>query len=241
VPRPRNREEAGHRTVGEPGELRSRRQHLRDRRTVAAERGELDAPAPRREDGVRGVARVVDQGSRLLVSATPEAVRRRAALPVAALHEPRADLGRDETLALEHADGVAAEADEQDGDEVVLSERVEQRRELDRVVLTQMAEPEGGPDDERLAVRLDLRRAAGVARPAGRPGEGRETLADVFASDVSGQDGLPASGRGSRIVNAVPAPGALATSTSPSIACVNSRTIASPTPVPTARSPLYRR
>jgi hypothetical protein len=54
---------------------------------------------------------------------------------VAPLDEPRADLRRDQSLAVEDTDRVAAEAHEQCGDHVVCRERCEERLELDRLVL----------------------------------------------------------------------------------------------------------
>jgi len=238
VPRTRHREEAGDRALGEPAKLRARGEHLPNCGAVAAERDELDPAAPRLEHGARRLRRLLDQRPRLLVPPPAEAVRRRSALPVPAFHEPSADLRGDELLALEHADGIAAEADEEDADRVILGQGIQQGRQLDRLVFALVGEPEGRTDDDSLVGRRDPRGSVGIVRAARQPVERTQTLADVVASDVASQRRLSTSGSGSRIVNAVPAPGALSTSTSPPIACVSSRTIASPRPVPTGRSPL---
>ena len=121
----------------------------------------------------------------LLLAPAPEAVRGRAALLVPALDEARADLGGDEPLALEDADRVAAQAHEQRGDDVVLRERLEQRPELDPLVHARVREAERRPDGDRLVGGLDPRRAVGVGRAAGQPGQRLEPLAHVLASDVA--------------------------------------------------------
>src|SRR5262249_31902308 len=90
----------------------------------------------------RDVRRLADQRLRLLLAPAMEAIRRRAALPVAVLDEPSADLRAHEPLSVEHAGGVAAEAHEKDGDQVVAHDLLEERRDVDRVVRAGVREPE---------------------------------------------------------------------------------------------------
>ena len=142
-----------------------------------AERGELDPFAPRLEHASRGLGRLLDQRPRLLVAPPAEAAGRGAALPVPPLDEARADLRRDQALALENADRVAAEADEQRRDEVVGRQRVEQRPELDPPVLALVREPERRSDDDHLVGRLDPHRPVGISRPPRLALERRQALA----------------------------------------------------------------
>ena len=62
-----------------------------------------------------------------------------------ALDEARADLRGDQALALEDADRIAAEPHEQRGDQVILVQRLEQRRQLDLLVLARVREAERRP------------------------------------------------------------------------------------------------
>lgn len=68
-----------------------------------------------------------------------------------ALDEAGADLRGDQPLALEDADRIAAQANEERRDDVIGFECIEQRLELDRLVLADVRKPERGPDDDRLA------------------------------------------------------------------------------------------
>src|SRR6266576_1248357 len=105
-------EEARQRSLRQPGELRARGQHALDRGSVAAEGGELDPVAPGLEHAGCDLGRFLDQRACLLFSPPAETAGGRAALLVPALDEAGADLGGDEALAVEDADGVAAEPDE---------------------------------------------------------------------------------------------------------------------------------
>src|SRR5207302_10144098 len=93
----------------------------------------LDTVAPGFEHADGGLRRLVDQRPRLLLAAPAEAVGRRTALLVAVLDEARADLRGDEAFPVEDPDRVAAEADEQRGDDVVVGNRLEQRPEAHRL------------------------------------------------------------------------------------------------------------
>src|SRR5436190_1557728 len=105
---------------------------------------------------------------------------------MAALDEAGADLRGDQALALEDAYGVAAEADEQRGDDVVRRERFEERLELDRLVLGLVREAERRPDGDALVGGFDACSAAGVDGAPGLRGERLQALADVFAAYVAG-------------------------------------------------------
>ncbi len=120
-------QEAGDRPLAEPRQICPRGQGRLDGALVAAERAELRAPAPRVEDRRRDLGSLLDQRLRLFLAPAPEAVRRRAAFLVPVLDEARADLRGDDPLAVEDADRVAAQPYQEDGDEVVGSDRLEQR------------------------------------------------------------------------------------------------------------------
>ena len=107
-------EEALERERLQPGEVGTRLEHARstaERSPPSATCSTLSRHGPSTRAASAGGG--VDQLSLLLAAAAAEPVRRRAALLVAALDEARADLRGDELLALEDADRVAADPDEQ--------------------------------------------------------------------------------------------------------------------------------
>ena len=126
------------------GEPRLGGEHLVDGASVAAERDELDALALRLEHLERGLRGGLDQLTRLLLPPPPEAVRRRAALLVPSLDEARPDLRRDQPLALEDADRVAAEPDEQRRDEWSASSASSSGPSSTRSYAPSCASPNGG-------------------------------------------------------------------------------------------------
>ena len=178
-------EEALERERLQPREVGARLEHARHGRAVAAERDVLDAVPPRPQHARRLDCGRVDQLPLLLAAAASESVGRRAALLVAALDEARADLGRDETLALEDAGRVAAHPHEQDGDARRRVKRVEQRSRADDVVLALVREAERRRHRQRGLVELDPSRAAPVDGPSRRAFESAQPLRDVRASDVA--------------------------------------------------------
>src|SRR4051812_49605982 len=132
----------------------------------------MDLPGVRLEDTLRRFGRGAEQRALLLLAPPPEAVRGGAALLVAALDEAGADLGRDEPLAFEDANGVAAETHEQRGDDAVFGQRLEQRLELDLLVHARVGEAERRAHGDRLLRRLRSRPALPL-RPAARPARKR--------------------------------------------------------------------
>ena len=83
---------------------------------------------------------------------------------MAAFDEAGAHFRGDEALALEDPDGVAAEPNEQRGDDVIRAQRLEERRQLDRFVSGLVREPERRPDDKRLAAfRAGAKRGMGLS------------------------------------------------------------------------------
>src|SRR5207342_969382 len=182
-PRVGDGEEPGQRPLAEPAEPRVGRQHVVDRSPVAAERDVLDPLTPRLEHPERCLGRDLDQDARLLLAPPPETVRGRAALLVLALDEARADLRVDQPLALENADRVAAEPDEQRGDQTILLERLEERTELDAVVLALVREPERGTHGNGLGGSLDPDDPVRIARPPRFSLERGEPFAHVLAAD----------------------------------------------------------
>jgi len=105
---------------------------------------------------------------------------------VTVLDEARADLRSDQALAVEDANCVAAEADEQRGDDVVAGQRLEERRQPHRAVLVLMWEPERRSYNNGLAGELDPHHSVGIARPALRTLERGQPLADVLPADEAG-------------------------------------------------------
>jgi hypothetical protein len=170
----------------QPRQVGARFEHLADRSPVAAEGDELDTVTPRLEHADGGRRSCVDQHARLLLAAPPEAVRRRPALLVATLDEARAHLRADELLALEDPDRVPAQPHEHGGDDMILGDRLEQRREPNLVVLRLVRESERRSRDDRLARQLDPDEPVCIGRPAFLTLERSEALAHVLASHVPG-------------------------------------------------------
>jgi len=85
---------------------------------------------------------------------------------VTVLDEARADLRSDQAFAVEDANRVAAKPDEQRSDDVVVGQRLEERRQPHRAVLVLMCEPERRSYDDGLAGELDPHHSVGIARPA---------------------------------------------------------------------------
>src|SRR5207249_6940017 len=119
------------------------------RRTVAAERDRLEAPALRPEDPRSDVPGCEQRHASLLFPPAPEPVCRRAARSVAAVDEPLADLRGDEPLALEHADRVASEPYEHRAHTTVPGDLLQQRLHAHDAVLAGVAQGERRPADER--------------------------------------------------------------------------------------------
>src|SRR6266550_3594965 len=105
---------------------------------------------------------------------------------MAALDEAGADLRGDQPLAVEDADRVTAEADEQRSDDMIGGQRLEQRLELHDLVLALVREPERRSDDDQVAGGLDSRLSAGVGGATALALQRRHALADVLATDEAG-------------------------------------------------------
>src|SRR5207237_7153154 len=119
-----------------------------------------------RQDAHRRLRRLLDERLRLVLPAAPEAVRRRAAGAVAAVDQAPVDLGRDQLLSGEDADGIAAEPDEEGADEVVLRRRAQKGRDVHEPVLALVLERERRSNGERLVAELEARAPALVERSA---------------------------------------------------------------------------
>ena len=104
---------------------------------------------------------------------------------MAPLDEPCSDLRDDKAFALEHSEGIAAETDEQRGDGVVRTKRVQERLDDDRVVDLLVREPERRRDGERRVRELEACAACLVDGAPRRPVERLESLGEVDAADVA--------------------------------------------------------
>ena len=102
-----------------------------------------------------------------------------------AVDESLTHLVRDQPLAVEDADGEAAQPHEDGADAVILGEGVQQRRDVDDAVLGVVPERERRPDDDRLARRLEAGAPVGVDGAPCRALQGSEPLDGVRAADVA--------------------------------------------------------
>src|SRR5262249_45131472 len=118
---------------------------------------------------------------------------------------PLTDLRRHQPLALEDADRVPAESDEDRSDAVVLADRLEERSELDTGVLLLVPERERRPGDDRPLGGLDANAPVCVERASRRALQGCQPLDDVGATDVARAVSHAAPPRG-RDSSALPSP-----------------------------------
>ncbi len=169
----------------QPVEIWTLGERAADCRAVASERDVLDLVPPGAENARRLGGRCLDQVALLLLAAATEPVRGRTALLVAALDETGADLRGDELLALEDAERVAPEANEERGNPVIGPERGEQRLDHHLLVLALVVEPERRRDGERLLRQLETGAAIAVDGTAGGALERSEPLLEVGPADVT--------------------------------------------------------
>src|SRR5207245_1884274 len=106
--------------------------------------------------------------ARLLAPPASEAARRRSALAVAVLDEPRARPGLDHALVLVDPRAVPAQAHDHQPDPPRADQRLTQRaRPDDLVVLARLLEGEGRHDEESLVRGLEAHLVGGRAAAAG--------------------------------------------------------------------------
>ena len=101
--------------------------HLVERPAIAPQHDRFQAIDGGHQHAHGDVGRCLQRGARLALATAREAPRARAALAMAAVHEPATDLRVRQLRSLEHARRVAAEAHQEYADRALTADVVEQR------------------------------------------------------------------------------------------------------------------
>ncbi len=178
-------EEAVERLHLERGELATGSERRAHRGAVAAERHGIQPLDVWLEHAPRRVRRSRGERPSLPLAAPPEAICRGASSTVPAVHETLADLGCDQALAREHADGEAAQPHEQHAHLIVVGQRSEERLDVHEPVLALVVEAERRSHGDDLVAQLEPRDTVSVEARARVTLEGLEALAQVGSEYVS--------------------------------------------------------
>ena len=175
-------QEARQGTFRQLAELPPCGQRVPDGGTVATERQRFESRVRiQHSHGMPG--RRLHELASLPLAAAAKPIRRRAPGAVAAVHVAGTDLGGDERFALEDAHCEAAEPHEEHADQMILSERLEQRLGVNVRILALVRDRERRAHVDVFTLELEPHRAAGVASRSRRAFERREPLADVLTQD----------------------------------------------------------